>query len=173
LDRYFVVLCLLLDRRTCSLDRLLGTKAAEPLLVAVMLPSFVRQGAPIRSAHPSTYALVLVTLLSLVFFLSPSRSVERSPVSIQEVIQHEPVAKATTNRLYPQVVVLGDSIAERSFDEAEGYGIKLTTMVRNAEHMFRPSSSRSMLLVVRWQDGRSEPWIRRVVSVKQTLHTGQ
>jgi hypothetical protein len=109
-----------------------------------MLPSFARQGAPIRSFHPSTYALAVVTFLSLSFILAPSWISKRDSSLDRHATPHEEnFTKATTNRLYPQVVVLGDSIAERSFDEAEGYGIKLTSMVSavagllciNSEHL--------------------------------------
>lgn len=94
-----------------------------------MLPSFARQGAPIRSFHPSTYGLVLVTVLSLLFILSPSRSAGPETLTAQRIPTYELLPQADVDRTYPQIVVLGDSIAERSFDEAEGYGIQLTSMV--------------------------------------------
>jgi hypothetical protein len=92
-----------------------------------MLPQFLRQGGAIRSLHPSTYALGSLVVLSLIYFLStPYRSIVPESRPPQLVFSgSSPLA----NSPYPQVVVTGDSIAERSFEDAQGYGSKLASMV--------------------------------------------
>jgi len=98
-----------------------------------------RPGAP-------TVGLGVLLLLSLTYILTTSWPGSRARAP------HSPVGSTPVepgNLLYPQVVVTGDSIAERSFENGPGYGSTLVSMVR----IFVGESHRlSFLCLIR-------PWI--------------
>ena len=75
----------------------------------------------------STVGLGVLLLLSLTYILTTSWP------GYRVTTPHSPVRSTPLepgSLLYPQVVVTGDSIAERSFENGPGYGSTLVSMVR-------------------------------------------
>jgi hypothetical protein len=61
------------------------------------------------------------------------------------VLPHDSaIANLSVSKSYPQVLIIGDSIAERSFENGDGYGARLSSMVRETHVRYFLVNSRGL-----------------------------